>query len=34
LTTMTSVGYGDIVSRNNSERICTVVMEFFGAIGV
>ena len=29
-TTLTTVGYGDIVSVNNDERIFTVVMEFVG----
>ena len=29
-TTLTTVGYGDIVPVNNDERIFTVVMEFVG----
>ena len=32
LTTMTSVGYGDIVTRSNTERIYTILLEFVGAI--
>ena len=30
LTTMTSVGYGDIITRNNSERIFTIFIEVLG----
>eukprot|EP00614_Pseudopedinella_elastica_P009436 CAMPEP_0172599062 /NCGR_PEP_ID=MMETSP1068-20121228/19154_1 /TAXON_ID=35684 /ORGANISM="Pseudopedinella elastica, Strain CCMP716" /LENGTH=747 /DNA_ID=CAMNT_0013399195 /DNA_START=167 /DNA_END=2406 /DNA_ORIENTATION=+ len=32
LTTMTSVGYGDITPRNNGERTYVIVVEFVGAI--
>jgi len=32
LTTMTSVGYGDIITHNNAERIFTVCLQFIGAI--
>jgi len=32
LTTMTSVGYGDIVAKNQAERIYTIFLEFTGAI--
>ena len=32
LTTMTSVGYGDIITWNNTERLYVIMCEFFGAI--
>jgi len=32
LTTMTSVGYGDIVPHNNTERIYIIMLEFIGAV--
>jgi len=31
MTTMSSVGYGDILSRNNTERTFTVFLELIGA---
>jgi len=31
LTTMTSVGYGDIITRNNTERAFTIFLEFVGS---
>jgi CRP-like cAMP-binding protein len=31
LTTMTSVGYGDVLPRNDTERIYAIVLEFLGA---
>jgi hypothetical protein len=32
ITTMTSVGYGDIIPTNNTERIFAMLLEFVGAI--
>jgi hypothetical protein len=32
LTTMSSVGYGDIICRNNTERIFTIILEFTGSL--
>ena len=32
LTTMTSVGYGDIITRNDGERIFAIILELIGAI--
>ena len=32
LTTMTSVGYGDILPYNNAERVYAIILEFIGAI--
>ena len=31
LTTMTSVGYGDIITRNDSERLFAICLEFIGS---
>jgi len=32
LTTMTSVGYGDILPFNTVERVYCIILEFIGAI--
>jgi len=32
ITTLTSVGYGDVLARNNTERTFVIVVEFLGAI--